>query len=84
MAQAMITSFLVSYATTTYGLPRQVLLNALPIIYLQGGRCTIVSIPAPSDLSARLAVSTGPSVLTVDHRLAPEHRCPRPSPPNSG
>lgn len=40
MAQAIVTTFAISYATTTFGLPRQVLLNAL-IISLVGMLFTV-------------------------------------------
>lgn len=51
-------------------------LSDAAVLYLHGGGYSIGSIPAYRDLSARLAVSTGVPVLTVDYRLAPEHRFP--------
>lgn len=46
------------------------------LVYLHGGGFTIGSVPAYRDLSARLAVGTDCDVLTVEYRLAPEHRFP--------
>ncbi|MGY1806213.1 alpha/beta hydrolase [Blastococcus sp. SYSU D00669] len=46
------------------------------VLYLHGGGYTIGSIAAYRDLSARLAVAADVPVLTIDYRLAPEHRFP--------
>ena len=46
------------------------------ILYLHGGGYSIGSVQSYRDLSARLAVATGVPVLTVEYRLAPEHRFP--------
>jgi epsilon-lactone hydrolase len=46
------------------------------IVYLHGGGFSIGSIESYRDMSARLSLLTGFTVLTVGYRLAPEHRYP--------
>lgn len=66
MAQAVLTSFVVSYATTAYGLPRQVLLNSLMI----ASAGMIVAIPLfalLSDKVGRRPVYITAAILTGVH-----------------
>ncbi|KXX59544.1 alpha/beta hydrolase [Rhodococcus sp. LB1] len=46
------------------------------VMYLHGGGYSIGSIPAYRDMCARISHGTGAAVLSVDYRLAPEHRFP--------
>jgi MFS family permease len=66
MAQAVVTSFLVSYATTTLGLPRQILLNSL-MIASAGMLVTIPLFALLSDRIGRRPVYITAAVLTAVH-----------------
>ncbi|MEU7816905.1 alpha/beta hydrolase [Pseudonocardia sp. NPDC049154] len=46
------------------------------ILLLHGGGFTVGSAAGYRDLAARLMAATGAGVLTIDYRLAPEHRFP--------
>ncbi len=46
------------------------------VLYLHGGGYCIGSLATHRDLAARLALSTGVPVVTLDYRLAPEHPFP--------
>ncbi|MGW1027914.1 MFS transporter [Streptomyces sp. NPDC002577] len=62
MAQAIVTTFLISYATTTFGLPRQVLLNGL-IISLAGMLVTVPIFASLSDKVGRRVVYVPAALL---------------------
>ena len=46
------------------------------LIYFHGGGFTIGSIETHDSIVARLALSSGVKILSVDYRLAPDHRFP--------
>lgn len=46
------------------------------ILYVHGGGYVVGSIATHRDLTGRLSVATGASILTLNHRLAPEHPFP--------
>lgn len=46
------------------------------VVYLHGGGFTIGSVKTHDRVCRRLAAATGARVLSVDYRLAPEHRAP--------
>lgn len=46
------------------------------LVYLHGGGFVALGLDSHDDICRRLCVGAGCLVLSVDYRLAPEHRCP--------
>lgn len=63
-----------------HGVPCSIIAPRRPskrwVLYLHGGAYVFGSSRSHAPMLARLARSTGASILAVDYRLAPEHPCP--------